>query len=134
MFRKQILSVTLAMTALIWILAAPVQAQLTCQYQGAPTSVIRMSPGFGQVWGTFSLVNSPSTCPNNIQVVAFNSTSADKRRPMVATIETCLDAATLLVVHPGRITFMMDDPISPNPGAVYGNDQGLPLVLCRVSP
>lgn len=134
MFPKRILPLILATITLTWILTAPAQAQLTCQYQGTPTSVIRMAPGIGQVWGTFSLVNSPSTCPNNIQVVAFNGTSADRRRPMIATIETCLDAATLLVVHPGRITFMMDDPISPNPGVLYGNDQGLPLVLCRISP
>ncbi|HEX9941969.1 MAG TPA: hypothetical protein VGG03_08135 [Thermoanaerobaculia bacterium] len=113
-------------------LAAPAHA-VTCQYQGRPASVIRSSPGFGIAYGNFRLVNSPSTCPSNAQAIQFGSTSSANAATFVATIETCLDAATLLVVNKGRITFVMDDPTSGEPGVVIGNDREAPVALCRIS-
>src|SRR5712691_6172070 len=79
-------------------LAAPAYA-LNCRYQGYPESVMRLSPGFGDVFGEFRLVNSPSACPNRIQTIQFSGAVAADAATFVSTIETCLDMATMLVVQ-----------------------------------
>src|SRR5258705_13999949 len=66
---------------------------LNCQYQGHPDSVIRLSPGFGNVFGQFVLVNSPSACPDKIQAIQFSGSVAGDAATFVSSIETCLDMA-----------------------------------------
>jgi hypothetical protein len=112
-------------------LAAPAAAS-TCQYQARPTSVVRSNPGFGVVFGTFRLIDaSNGTCPDNIQAIQFSGAIGAHKAIFVATIETCLNAATMLVVNEGQITFMIDDPVSPRAGVVVGDYRGVPVSECR---
>jgi hypothetical protein len=111
------------------MLATPSHA-LFCQYQGRPGSVIRSEPGFGVVFGTFHLTNSPKDCPHNIQAIQF---SGSESALFVSKIETCLNMATLLVVNEGLVTFYMDDPLTGEPGILIGNARGGPIDSCRIS-
>jgi len=109
-------------------------SDLNCQYQGHSDSVIRSGPGFGNIFGTFRLVNSPSGCPDHIKTIQFSGSSAADAATFVSTIETCLDMASLLVVQNGLITVDLHDPLTGEPGVVIGNHQALPVVnSCRIS-
>jgi hypothetical protein len=122
--------------AIALMFSAPIYASdtLHCQYQGVPDSVIRLSPGFGDIFGAFSLINSSSNCPNNITTIQFSGSSAVDSANFVSTIETCLDMASLLVVKNGLVTVDLHDPLTGGLGVVIANYQALPVVnSCRIS-
>jgi len=123
-------------------LPAPAYA-LNCQYQGHPESITRTSPGFGEIFGQFRLVNSPSACPDQVQLIQFSGSVAADAAIFVSTIEICFDMAMHAMLledvqhealRVGIVTIDLHDPLTGNPGVVIGNFQALPVVnTCRIA-